>query len=184
MIIEAIAKDSRNNNKEFNVLSIDYEKAFDSGEHWVLLKTLEFYKVPGKLIRVIHELLRNRIIELITPFGISATTLKPTRAIALGDALSVELFKIYVNPILQILEQSGFGYRMETGQIIPHVGFADDLSPISEDLDMTSAQYEIIKQTAQVERGLNVNAKKTKFASNRGNGKIVDIGDLKIENCE
>ena len=68
--------------------------------------------------------------------------------------------------------------------IIPHVGFADDLSPISEDLDMTSAQYEIIKQTAQVERGLNVNAKKTKFASNRGNGKIVDIGDLKIENCE
>ena len=55
MIIEAIAKDSRNNNKEFNVLSIDYEKAFDSGEHWVLLKTLEFYKVPGKLIRVIHK---------------------------------------------------------------------------------------------------------------------------------
>ena len=42
MIMEAIAKDSRNKNKEFNVLSIDCEKAFDSGEHGVL-STLEFY---------------------------------------------------------------------------------------------------------------------------------------------
>src|ERR1051325_2354647 len=95
-------------------------------EHWILIKTLEHYKLPPKLTQLIQLLYNNNSTEFFTPAGNFKTNI--TRGVKQGCGLSPLLFAIYINPILTKLRTSNKGYSFHNNPrlIIPNSTYADD----------------------------------------------------------
>uniref|UniRef100_A0A669EZW7 Reverse transcriptase domain-containing protein n=1 Tax=Oreochromis niloticus TaxID=8128 RepID=A0A669EZW7_ORENI len=105
---------------------IDYKKAYDSMPHSWILECLELYKIN----RTLRAFIRNSM-------GMWRTTLEAnSKSIAQvtikcgiyqGDALSPLLFCIGLNPLSEIINKTGYGYRLRNGAVVSHLLYMDDI---------------------------------------------------------
>ena len=92
------------NDKKFNlVLLIDLKKAFDTVNHDVLLKKLEFYGIRGLPLKWFESYLTNRHQKVV--LSGQSSSLKPLRAeVPQGSILGPFLFVVYTNDMTTDLQ--------------------------------------------------------------------------------
>ena len=101
-----VYEEVKTNRRNLATAWLDYKKSFDSLSHTWLIKTLELAKIPAKITDAIKRLMnkwRTKVylygekVELETGF------IEYLREILQGDILSLILFVLTVNPLVQCL---------------------------------------------------------------------------------
>ncbi len=120
-------EDAKSNNKELHNLFIDLTKAYDSVEHWGLIQICKQYGLNDDFIKILSSLIENTHTKIITQYGLTKEV-KIGKGVRQGDVISPTLFILWLNPLLDVLEQKKIGYKCEESSLyLPILAFADDL---------------------------------------------------------
>lgn len=163
--LQAIIEDSIENNKELNVLYLDFQKAYDKVEWKEMIRTLEKMKIPIRLIKAIEEILSDRSTIFHTPVGVSEKT-KISRGLPQGDPMSTILFNIFINTLLYRISEKIKGYVINEGLSIPLIAYADDLNIITGTKEEMLKALQIVQEFCD-QTSFEVNAPKSCLTSNR-----------------
>ena len=124
------------NNYEFNnnkskmmeggiIMGLDMQKAFDRVDHAYLFKLLEKINIGHRMTEMI-KLLYNQIHQLVeTPYG-HTNHIPIYRGIRQGCALSMILFTISIEPLLQMIDKKLEGIKIMRNCNIRTLAYADD----------------------------------------------------------
>lgn len=138
---------------------LDFKKAFDTVPRHILFTKLNNAGIRGKMLRVIMDLFSsNRANVLIDDY------LSPeffiNRGVLQGSKLGPILFNVFINDLLNELDEAGLG--AEIGPIrIPTLGFADDIVLISDCPKKLQALIDICQSWAS-RNGMAFNVSKCK----------------------
>jgi retron-type reverse transcriptase len=91
---------------------------------------MEKMNIHPKLRCLVKQTLTNTSFKVITKYGLTEE-IKTTRGLKQGDPLSPTLFNIFINPILDYLNETGKGFRLWVKEI-KVLAFADNIALISE----------------------------------------------------
>ncbi len=100
---------------------MDASKAFDHVRHDMLFMILIDRGLPPIVIRSLYDMYRRQKIQAVRK-GYMSEAFETENGIKQGSVISPVLFTIYMDELLKVLEQSGFGCR------IGALSSADDLS--------------------------------------------------------
>ena len=153
--------------QEFNhtlfIAFLDFNKAFDSVEHAIVLQALLHQGVPIKYIRILGNMYNNCRAKVRTEK--EGKEFKIKRGVKQGDPLSPKLFTSLLEHQFRKIEwKNEYGINID-GHKLTHLRFADDIVVFA-----TSAQ--ILKEmmndidTVSREAGLTLNTTKTKVMTN------------------
>lgn len=167
LTFQSVLEDAKQFKKELHVLYIDFSKAFDSVEPWILEKILSYYDYPPKFVNMIREIYTNNTVELFSPLGSNGKRHEITRGIKQGCVLSPLLFNLYMNLNLTALSQSGRGYTFANNNLltIPGIQFVDDLTLLANSREEMQELVEIVENFCK-DTGMILNTKKTQYTSN------------------
>ena len=129
LINKMILENAHMKSKNLSTAWIDYKKAFDSVPHSWILKTLEIYKVSPVLINFLKSSMNLWETNLTLSHSKGTLTskgLKIKSGIFQGDSLSPLLFCLALIPLSKILNDTGYGYKINN-QKISHLFYMDDL---------------------------------------------------------
>ena len=126
LIDKTVCNDSKRRRTNLAVAWIDYQKAYDSVPHSWILESMKLYKIDQKIQRVVQESMRHWC-TMLTSSGEALAEIQIKCGIFQGDALSPLLFCVALNPLSNIIERTGFGYTLKSGQRIHHLLYMDDL---------------------------------------------------------
>src|SRR5271163_1618940 len=126
-IIIGMYEDALLHKKEIHVAYIDLVKAYDSVEHWSIKQTLKHYNFKEDTIKLIMSLIEGSDLAIITKFGLT-DKLTVNRGVRQGDVISPTLFTIWINPLLEYIENKYSGYKMDEETGVPILAFADDIA--------------------------------------------------------
>lgn len=126
LVDRTVARDCRTRKTNLCTAWIDYKKAYDSMPHTWITECLKLYNINRTLRAFIANSMR-----------LWKTTLeakgKPLAHVSIkcgiyqGDSLSPLLFCIGLNPLSQIIDRTGYGYRLRNGATISHLLYMDDI---------------------------------------------------------
>ena len=159
-------EDRKQHNKKLLAMYIDFAKAYDSVEHWLIEKTMKYYGVGNNFTEAVMALYKGAKAKLSTPFGDSEEFVV-TRGVRQGDVLlSPILFNITINPLIKWIEKSGKGYTFHKNHAISTkiLAWCDDFVIFTEKAeDMTEAMRQVAMFCKY--SGMEVNVKKTLLQS-------------------
>ena len=114
---------------------IDYRKAFDSVPHNWIVKALELHKISPMII----NFLKANMSFWKTNLGLThekdtlrSSTIDINFGIFQGDSLSPLIFYLALVPLSAIMNDTGYGYKIQ-GQNISHLLYMDDLKLFAND---------------------------------------------------
>ena len=110
--------------RELVVVSIDFEKAFDSVERVALVRALKYYRCDPRLIEVVMDIYMGDRTEIWRNGKVVGDT-EVTSGIRQGCTGSPKHFVMVVNIVINSIVESKLGYRDEEFYI-PVLFYADD----------------------------------------------------------
>ena len=156
-----IINESNKNNLPIHLFYIDYSKAFDSVEHWVLRRIFEKLKL-GHMGEVIMDLIANSTTQIKINNEIIDSTINIGRGTKQGDGISPLLFNLFMSPLLWKIEKEseGINYnglKFKVAAIMDDVVYGTQNSKEGERI--TNIVFNYSKIT-----GININPKKSAYA--------------------
>ena len=125
-IDRTITDDNRKRRTNLSMAWIDYRKAFDSLPHSWIRKCLKLYKIHDSIRDIVASSMQHCTTTLICDKEeIGNVHIK--RGIFQGDSLSPLLFCLAMNPLSDILHETGRSYALKNGQKISHLLYIDDI---------------------------------------------------------
>ena len=110
---------------------LDAKTAFDVVNHGSLLRKLFNYGVAGPLWNILHSFHQNAT-SVVKWDGVMSESIHIEQGVRQGGILSADLYKVYVNQLLDRIYECGYGARI--GDIVCNAPTcADDLSSLSSD---------------------------------------------------
>ncbi len=183
LILRLIAEKAKRKNVKVYNCFIDFQKAFDSIWPDVLWATMRSYGVMGKLIRLLKNAYAQAqsAVRIDNELGEWFTTTVGTKQ---GDPISPSEFTVYLERIMDIIQQQNSGILI-SGEQINNLRFADDIDLLEEELDTLQSNAESLKEMAELS-GLKINISKTKtMVFGRPNiEKNLIINNTEVENVE
>ena len=154
----------KNHNRKA-IICVDFQKAFDSVNRRKMIKILNAYDVPPRLLKAIIKLYENTRATIITPDG-ETEYFQVTTGVLQGDTLAPYLFAIVLD---HVLHQTYSARELERQRShrnpainITDLDFADDLALLMEEIKQ--AQEVLTRLENEAEKvGLFCNAKKTEL---------------------
>jgi hypothetical protein len=130
--IKEAYRDSKDNNTTLQLVLLDAKAAFDTVIHSHLLRKVYLAGIDDKhwtLIKDLHENAQFNKGNTSTPFVVK-------QGVQQGGILSTDLYKLYINQLLNLYETMGSGYQI--GNIsINSTACADNIALVSNQLDQT-----------------------------------------------
>ncbi len=105
---------------------IDLSKAYDSVQHWAIIKCLQAYNFPTKFIRNIQSILSDSLMQFITPYGLSRL-IHIQSGVKQGDVISPTLFILLLSTFQHWLHRSTELGIYLNNIYIHDLAFADDI---------------------------------------------------------
>ena len=176
-----ILEDAKQYKKSLYVCQIDANKAFDSVDWEVLKKIMIDYGFDKKYIKRVMKMLKNKKAHLNTPLG-KSDSFEVTRGSPQGDPISAIIFSIFINPLIEKLNNDVKGYRFSNNKnlAISCIAYADDITLFAEDHVDMQKLLDIVQKFSE-QTGLTINVSKTILTTNQKKNK----GDIfLIENNE
>lgn len=128
--VEECYRDAKDANKGFHLILLDAKAAFDTVIHSHMMRRVFLAGINDKhwsLIKNLHEDAESSV----KWGGYVSEPFKVNQGVKQGGILSTDLYKLYINPLLDRLESSGIGYKI--GNISTNnTACADDIALISE----------------------------------------------------
>jgi len=144
-------------NKDVCLCFIDYTKAFDRVRHDELVRQLTQLKVDGKDLRIITNMYWEQRACMKVSNDFSSFE-KIQRGVRQGCVLSPDLFSLYSENILRLLED--FPGIKFGGKMINNLRYADDTVLIAENEKDLQILLDIVVKESH-KKGLELNCKKT-----------------------
>ena len=138
----------------------DLEKAFDSVEHSVLLKSLFEAGINGKAWRLIKACYSN-LSAVVKSGSALSSPFKVSRGVQQGSVLSPTFFVIVMDKLLQQLKETSAGLSI-CGLYLGGAAHADDVRAITSSASGAEKQGQIIHDFA-TENSLRLNSGKTEI---------------------
>ena len=142
--------------KEFILgVFVDLSKAFDTVDHQILLKKLEYYGIAGNNLRWFENYLKDQ--KQFISFEHNSTTKAITCGVPQGSTLGPLLFVLYVNDL------------HHASKVLNPTTFADDTNLFFSHSDINIKFEKVNKELANVSnwfkaKKLSLNVKKTKYS--------------------
>ena len=156
----------------FEMLSLDVAKAYDSVSWSLLERSINRINIPSSIIKVIQKLTNNRTLQIITTYGLTPKFNQNT-GLSQGDIISPLLWLIVYEPLLLRIKKE-FKYIDKENNIktsMYTVAIVDDLSLIATTKERLQ---EIVNLTASWfnKTGIRVNTNKTVYILLKNNSEI------------
>ena len=156
---------------------IDYEKAFDTVEHFAIFEALRKTNVNETYINILQNIY-NQATARVHLDKLVSTEFQIHRGVRQGDPLSPKLFTAVMEEVFKKAEISE-GVNVD-GENLSNLRFADDVALLNE----TSKQMEKHMNNLNSESmkvGLKIHKGKTKYMTNYADNEDILIGQQKIE---
>ncbi|XP_026476274.1 uncharacterized protein LOC113381813, partial [Ctenocephalides felis] len=149
-------------NEKASLINIDFKKAFDMMSQDYLLHVLRKISIPDKITKVIMNLNKNATSRLQINGNLSEY-IKIERSVRQGCPLSMILFVIGLDPLLEELENKLEGQNIITKNV-KILAYADDVTLIVKSNSEEIKSLEIIKSYCK-SSGAEINEQKSTFLS-------------------
>jgi len=142
------------------MIFIDYKKAYDSIHRASLIKTLEKFGMPTRLISLFDCSISHTDIKVKVGHTLSKTV-QVTTGLRQGDAVSLVLFNMVLEKVVReaALDKEGVKLGENNIGILTH---ADDIVLMTESKDKLKEQSKKLINVAK-RVGLEINAEKTEY---------------------
>lgn len=145
-------------NKPLYLAFVDYEKAFDTVEHWAVMQSLERCRIDQRYIQLMKGLYNSA--TMTVQVQASTTTIPINRGVRQGDVISPKLFTNALEDVFKTLDWNGLGINVD-GEYLSHLRFADDIVLLAESpKDLEKMLNDLSRASIRV--GLKMNSEKTK----------------------
>ena len=130
-LLRDIYQHSKERRHENYIVSIDFIKAYDSVDRDYLAKLLDKFGFRGNFLETLKSLFTGTGAKIIIN-GFITKTVKLRRGIKQGDALSLYLFLIALEPLMRAIKNNSqlIGVWTPGGKIFKTIGYADDLNTL------------------------------------------------------
>ncbi|KAG7307782.1 hypothetical protein JYU34_006375 [Plutella xylostella] len=149
--------------KEYNrpqcLAFVDYEKAFDTVEHWAVFHALHRCNIDKQYVDVLRELYKEATMQVRMHSLTDLVSIN--RGVRQGDTLSPKLFTNVLEDALKTLNWDERGVNIN-GTYMSHLRFADDLIVLAENVADLQEMLEEL-HVASLRVGLKMNMSKTKI---------------------
>ncbi|KAL4082900.1 hypothetical protein QTP88_029554 [Uroleucon formosanum] len=146
--------------KSVHMVFIDYKKAYDSIHRASLIKILEEFGMPSKLISLVGCSISHTDIKVKVGQTLSKTV-QVTTGLRQGDAISPVLFNIVLEKVVREAALDKEGVKLGENNI-GILAYADDIVLMADSKDKLKEQSkQLINATKRV--GLEINAEKTEY---------------------
>ncbi|KAG7308870.1 hypothetical protein JYU34_006132 [Plutella xylostella] len=159
--VKQLMEKCREYNRPLCCAFVDYEKAFDSIEHWAVFQSLHRCNIDKRYIDTLRELYGSATMQVRMHNLTSPVQIK--RGVRQGDTLSPKLFTNVLEDVMKTLNWDERGVNIN-GRRLSHLRFADDIIILAEDVsDLQCMLAELHEASLKV--GLRMNMSKTKVMS-------------------
>ena len=122
------------NNKQIDIILLDFSKAFDKVPHRRLLNKLNYYGIRSNTLQWIYSFLHDRK-QLVLLEGVKSSTATVDSEVPQGTVLGPLLFLVYINDLPENLHSSAKLFADDC-LLYREVNTTSDTNKLQEDLDM------------------------------------------------
>lgn len=158
MILESYIKGMRAKGKEYNVVSLDISKAFDTVSHYSVIRALARHRVHPAVQELIWESLRQSQTTIWIK-GCSTPPVRMRRGVKQGDPLSPLLFNLVLDELLHQLNDGTHGGTIGPNTTCAAMAFADDLVLFEDKNVQMPVSLNMVEEFLR-NRGMRLNAGK------------------------
>jgi hypothetical protein len=156
---------------------IDYEKAFDSIEHFAIIRALRNININETYVKLLQNIYKDATAKIHIDNHVS-TEFKIERGVRQGDPISPKLFTAAIEDIFKTADlQSGINID---GEQLRDLRFADDVALCTEDTTQMETNLTILNEESK-KVGLKIHKDKTKYMTNYETTQQIRMEDKAIE---
>ena len=122
-------------NKEVDVIYLDYAKAFDKVDHEILLAKLRKLGIKGKLLQWIRDFLSENRFQTVLVNGKRSFLASVLSGVPQGSVLGPLLFLVYINDLVNTIQHSKISSFADDTKISRAIEFETDMALLQDDLN-------------------------------------------------
>ena len=163
---------------------VDFSKAFDTVNHWTLLKKLEDYGLPDVYLHIIKFWYCNQFVNV--QYGMAySEDWRICNGVRQGGVLSGLFFSIYINALLEKIVDSRMGCKLGI-QMSNVIAYADDIVLLAPSRTGLQALIDIAyAESRKLELNFNIDKSKCMIFPYQGSNVCKDIcfsiGELALQ---
>ena len=160
---------------------IDYEKAFDSVEHFAIFQALRKININETYVQILENIYKNAAARIHLDDHISEP-FEIKRGVRQGDPISPKLFTAAIQEVFKNSELDPRGVDIN-GEKLTDLRFADDVALTTSSVEDMEVQLNILNEESK-KVGLKIHRGKTKFMTNFVTTQAIKIEGIEIEKVE
>ena len=121
------------NKQQVDTIYLDFRKAFDQIDHYVLLQKLSNFGFSGSLLKLLESYLLNRV-QCVQYRGYKSKNIVPSSGVPQGSNLGPLLFLLFVNDITEVVSAGNLLFA-DDFKIYRVIKSLDDCVALQNDLD-------------------------------------------------
>ena len=156
---------------------IDYEKAFDSIEHFAIFEALRKINISETYVQILMNIYKDASARIHLDNHVSEKFVIE-RGVRQGDPISPKLFTAAIEEIFKTASLSK-GILID-GEHLKDLRFADDVALCTENEQQMEVNLNIINKESK-KAGLRIHKDKTKYMTNYASNKTITVEEKNIE---
>ena len=148
LINRMVIENCKSRHRTLSMAWIDYRKAFDSVPHNWIIKTLQLQKISSiiiNLLKVNMSFWKTNLILSHENGTLRSNPIDVKCGIFQGDSLSPLIFCLALAPLSQILNDTGYGYKIHNRNI-NHLFYMDDLKLFAKNDNELEGMLQTVKK--------------------------------------